>query len=190
MTIDAHKVAMDLVDARRHSLDAALARAPSASGIYAWWSIDPDIGGVPGTMHADGYLYYVGIANRTARSLRTRLHDHIRKTTRRSTERVTLAALLGPGRGWTTMSVAMGKTHPARYRTVLANPFHERALSQWMADHLRVSWVELPDPGDVEGGVISFLRPPLNLAKNTAHPSYPIVRAARSAFNRSSDAVP
>jgi len=182
--VTADEVADALLAATRFSLGEAAERAPRDAGIYSWWSKLPQIGGVPGTHHGDDYLYYVGIADRAHASLSARLHDHIRKTTRKSTDRKTLAALIGPERHWKTERVRIG---PASHKTVtvLASADSEAELSAWMGENFRVSWVTLDRPGDVETAIFRILRPPLNLKGNTLHPEYPRVKAARHAFNAS-----
>lgn len=159
--------------------------APETPGVYAWWSREPAIGGVNGTPHGSSFLYYIGKAGT---SLRGRLGQHVSGTTRNSTLRTTFAALWQPEYHWATASV---RTNPgesdraAKFRTVLASPQDEGALSEQMAETLLVSWVVHPDPAEVEQSVINLLRPPLNLQHNQHHADYGQVQALRSAFNAS-----
>ena len=164
--------------------------APRSPGVYAWWSKEAVLGGVPGTPHSDAFLYYVGKAKK---SLRSRLRRHISGTTRTSTLRTTFAALWQPQYEW---EAARARTNPretespARFRTVLASTQHEAELSELITKSLIVSWVEHPDPALVERVAIERLRPPLNLQQSRRHPSYGQVDAMRRTFNASATLAP
>lgn len=158
--------------------------APKGPGVYAWWSKEAALGGVPGTPHGDVFLYYVGKAT----LLRCRLRQHASAKTRCSTLRTTLAALWRPQFGWATVRVRTNPRAPQgpeKYRMVLASAQDEAALSELIARSLIVSWVEHADAGSVERGVIERLSPPLNLQNNDHHPSYSRVAELRRAFNAS-----
>ena len=45
----------------------------------------------------------------------------------------------------------------------------ERILSDWMNENAFVCWLEHSAPWEIEGQLILELRPPLNLAENSAH---------------------
>ncbi len=145
--------------------------APRAPGIYAWWSSEPQLLGVPGTPLAGSFLFYVGITKKK-RDLRKRLSTHTTGSARSSTVRLSLASL---GAVQTTpLDAGRGKVRLAADA--------EAELTVWIADHLHVSWFETDRPGDVEAAVIGALRPPLNLEHNASHPMYATVKAARATF--------
>lgn len=158
-------------------VDLAQARVqlPAAPGLYAWWGRFGAVPGISGPRHpsADLQLLYVGIAPNGAASqatLRSRVGgDHIRGTTGSSTLRRSLAALLSDQQGWRSRWTT---------RPVLVNA-DELRLSEWMAEKLRLTWAEHPEPWTVEAAVIAELEPPLNQADNSAHPLYAHVREAR-----------
>ncbi|MCZ2813826.1 hypothetical protein O2W15_20535 [Modestobacter sp. VKM Ac-2979] len=157
------------------SLDEARAGVPAEPGVYAWWGRFGALPGISGPRHeaADLQLLYVGIAPNGAASkatLRSRVvGDHIRGTTGSSTLRRSLAALLSEQQGWQSRWTT---------RPVLVNR-DELALSEWMAEKLRLTWAEHPKPWTVEVAVITELEPPLNQADNAAHPLYSYVLDAR-----------
>jgi hypothetical protein len=89
---------------------------------------------------------------------------------RSSAIRQSLAALLLEDQGWIT------RWSGSRAQLIYE---HNRALSQWQRDHLRLAWVERARPWSVEASVIALIEPPLNLAGNTAHPLYAELKALR-----------
>jgi hypothetical protein len=117
------------------------------------------------------YLYYLGITKKRA-DLRHRLSTHAHGTARRSTLRLVLAGL---------GAVEVVPEGSGRRKVKL--PYTaERELTAWIGANLRVSWLEVPSPGDLEAALIAELRPPLNLEHNKAHPMYAHVKASRAAF--------
>ncbi|MCF6509817.1 hypothetical protein E9549_20845 [Blastococcus sp. MG754426] len=92
-----------------------------------------------------------------------------------------MVALLMPSEGYTT-----------RWTTDRVVPIDadEERLSGWMREHLRVTWVEHPDPKDVEAAVINDLGPPLNQDHNKAHPLYATIAAARATYRASAGPRP
>nr|WP_127783571.1 hypothetical protein [Rhodococcus sp. X156] len=66
----------------------------------------------------------------------------------------------------------------------------EARLSQWMREHLRVTWVQHPEPRAVEAAVIAELAPPLNQAHNSDHPLYSSIASARAAYRASAGPRP
>lgn len=147
------------------------AEAPRAPGIYAWWSTEPNLLGIPGTPLGGSFLYYVGIT-KSARSLRSRLAKHATGKARSSTLRLTLAAL---GAVLTTPLSAGGSK-------VSLAPGAETELTPWIANHLEVSWFACDEPGPIEATIIGEMRPPLNIEHNKSHPMCATVGAARAAF--------
>jgi hypothetical protein len=148
-----------------------------AHGIYAWWLINSDaLPSVPTTAHpVDPYgLIYVGIGPGRAgskRALRARFRDH-GKDAGRSTLRHALASLLYRREGWRLRWTD---------RPLLADADND-ALTTWMDTNLRVQWVRLPEPWDMETEIVHRMRPPLNRSHNQAHPFYRELGEARGRF--------
>jgi hypothetical protein len=154
---------------------------PAQPGLYAWWAATGAIPGITGPPHPSVplELLYVGIAPSRATSrarLRSRvLGNHAGGNTGASTLRRSLAALLTDSEGYRTRWTS---------RTILL-PEDELRLTAWMREHLFLTWAVHPEPWAVEREVIARLTPPLNQAENSAHPLYPVVRAARKRWTDS-----
>lgn len=149
----------------------------AAHGIYAWWLIDSQaLPAVPTTAHPiePFGLIYVGIGPGRASSkrvLRARFSDH-GKDTGRSTLRRALASLLYQQEGW----------RPRWTDRPLLTEADNDALTAWMEANLRVQWVRVLEPWDIEGEVVRLMRPPLNRTHNQEHPFYEEVGDARERF--------
>ncbi len=50
------------------------------------------------------------------------------------------------------------------------------------SDHLRVGWVKVARPWDVEEGLVRAMRPPMNREHNADHPFYEQMGEARKRF--------
>jgi hypothetical protein len=128
--------------------------APEEHGIYAWWMAPGAIPDLNGPAHAAEKLelLYVGIAPKDAQSkatLRSRIRgQHLGGNIGSSTFRQSLAALLSEDRGW--------MTRWSRGRAQLVHE-HNRALSKWQRDHLRLAWVECVCPWIIEARVIALM---------------------------------
>jgi hypothetical protein len=163
-----------IADAHRTPNDGGL---PKTHGVYAWWMSPEAIPGLQGPAHPAEQLelLYVGIAPKDAQSkatLRSRIRgQHLGGNIGSSTFRQSLAALLFEDQGWITRWSGS--------RTQLV-PEHNRALSEWQREHLRLAWVERARPWLIEGRVIALMQPPLNLAANTSHPLYGRLKALRA----------
>ena len=123
-------------------------------------------------------LLYIG----SAEDLRTRVgRNHLRGPTGSSTLRRALAALLMRSEGYTT-----------RWTTDRVVPIDadEARLSEWMRQHLRVTWAAHPNPEAVKTTVIQELGSPLNQRDNQSHPLYETVKAARAAYRASAGPQP
>jgi hypothetical protein len=161
--------------------EEASAILPRTSGLYAWWAAPAVLPGVSGPRHPhdDGLeLLYIGLA----RNLRTRVgKNHFRGPTGSSTLRRALVALLMPTEGYST-----------RWATDRVVPIDadEARLSEWMREHLRVTWAQHPNPDGVEAAVIAELGPPLNQRDNASHPLYETIKAARAAYRASAEPRP
>jgi hypothetical protein len=158
---------------------AELAAIPARHGVYAWWfDVVPDGVPVDGCLTRTGWtLLYVGISPKrpsangrppSRQNVRTRVGYHFRGNAEGSTLRLTLGVLLG---------LELRRVGSGTRRTFSAQ---EAVLSQWMADHARVSFVEHPEPWLLEERLIAELPLPLNLDQNT-HPFRPVLSALRSA---------
>jgi hypothetical protein len=56
----------------------------------------------------------------------------------------------------------------------------EQRLSDWMAQHARVSWVMLPRPWEIERVLIARGKLPLNVDKSNPHPFVSCLRTIRN----------
>lgn len=148
-----------LVDART---------APREKGVYAWW-FAPGALPVPtdGCAVAEGSeLLYVGIAPRkpssagkeSASRLRTRLIAHARKDASRSTLRLSLGVLLLDQLGL-TLGMHRGRLN--------WGPEGELALTRWMNEHARISWVLDDEPWEFESELLARISLPLNVDGRT-----------------------
>lgn len=150
---------------RLHRCDDA--SIPDEPGVYGWYFSDLD-GVVPleGCHEVGGrWLLYVGIApSRTGSdaTLRSRIRNHCGRDASRSTLRRSLGSLLADRLGLQMRRV--GKSERRQFGK------GEAALSEWMAEHARVSWVVVEEAWTVESAVIAELHPPLNLEHNADHP--------------------
>lgn len=175
---EATVVADELVFAEAFGIGHILASpdiVPRHKGLYSWWMTPGSVPGLSGPVHPNrpNQLLYVGIASKPSSDLRQRLTTHIGGTSRRSTQRLSLAALLADKYRWSAATVSG--------RPALAPEF-EAQLNLFMARNLQVSWLAHDDPESVEKSVIERLMPPLNLDGNSSHPAYPYVKAKRAAF--------
>lgn len=158
-----------LIDAPPRSIaDLVLVSRP---GVYAWWgeiSWPPSFPAVP-----PGLPIYVGKADTEPLGQRARSF-HLRRT-RGSALRRSLAAVL--------VDELELQPHVVRDRRSWAlNAVGEAKLTAWMHDQLRVTWVELDDPGEVEQAIILQLLPPLNDKHATGSPYRAPMRELREAL--------
>jgi len=156
---------------------AALDADRAAHGIYAWWLIHSEaLPAVPTTAHPGEPcgLIYVGVGPGRASSkrvLRARFGDH-GKDAGRSTLRRALASFLYEREGWRLQWTD---------RPLLAHADND-ALTTWMNTNLRVQWVRVPEPWDIEAEIVREMRPPLNRTHNQEHPFYKQLGVARERF--------
>jgi hypothetical protein len=160
------------------ALDDDLASLPRAKGLYAWWVASgalPDLPGLPHPVHGSVRTLYVGLAA----NLRARItRNHMRRSGS-STLRRTLAGLLLAEQGLRTRWTD---------RVVLVDD-DELRLTDWMREHLLLSYCENDDPRLVEAEAIRRLRPPLNI-DHASGPVRDTVRSARSRFYASAGLRP
>jgi hypothetical protein len=158
-------------------LSSTLDAHARAHGIYSWWLIHRDaLPEVRTTAHPSEPvgLLYVGIGpgtSKSRRTLRERFGDHTRDTGH-STLRRSLAALLFEREGW----------WPYWTDRPLLEDEDNDALTDWQTEHLRVQWLQVPTPWDIERDIVHAMRPPLNRTHNRAHPFYKRVGKAREQF--------
>ncbi|MEV8547936.1 GIY-YIG nuclease family protein [Streptomyces sp. NPDC051572] len=165
--------------AKPHTLGAAVAALPITTGLYAWWA-PPEVlapfGGPVNESDPGQRLLYLGKAKR----LRTRIISNHLRDSGRSTLRRTLAGLLMPAEGYRT-------TWTDR---VVVTPEDEQRLTDWMREHLLLTWSERPDPVPLETTLISRLRPPLNLDGTEQGTTRERVKQARAVYYTSAGPRP
>ncbi|MEW2081275.1 GIY-YIG nuclease family protein [Streptomyces sp. NPDC005283] len=129
---------------------------PAVAGVYGWHFDEAPAQGL-----VTGQLLYVGIAPRhmsnrpSTQNLRKRVRYHFRGNAAGSTLRLTLGCLLGlelrrVGSGGRMTFGRVGET----------------VLTQWMAEHAQVCWLEHEEPWTMESKLIAKLDVPLNLDQN------------------------
>lgn len=166
------------VSARR---PAAIGGLPDEAGLYAWWLADrsklPQVPAANHSLKPDLSLLYVGIAPVDAQSsatLRSRvIGNHLSGNIAASTFRFSLAALLMRALNFVPLKTST--------KVVLSRDDNQR-LTDWQHANLRISWCRLPEPWQVESAVISVTKPPFNLAENSVHPFYKVLKQARADF--------
>ncbi|MER6077041.1 GIY-YIG nuclease family protein [Streptomyces sp. NPDC001833] len=152
-------------------LSEAVDALPRTAGLYAWWappSVLPSFSGPVNSADPGRRLLYLGKATR----LRSRITSNHLRRSGSSTLRRTLAGLLMPAEGYRTTWTD---------RVVLVSADEER-LTEWMYEHLALTWVEHSDPHLVEGELISRLGPPLNVDGAGQGAALTMVREARARY--------
>lgn len=168
-----------IAHARRPDKDGGV---PAEPGVYEWWlaSSDalPEVPAYPHPTEPGLRLLYVGIGPRDAASketLRSRgLKKHVGSGLADSTFRRSLAALLWEEHGWTPRLTDAG-----RFKF---SPEDDAGLRAWQERNLRLSWVHVERPWDVEDFAIGQLEPPFNLLDNDDHPFSEDMADARALF--------
>lgn len=149
--------------------------AETSTGIYAWWDL--------GAALADKYPadfppvdatrpLYIGIAERQSLADRG-LKMHLKRT-RMSGLRRSLAALLRDELELSSQVVT------ARGGMFGLTPTADAALTNWMLQHLHVTWIAHPAPSAVEGLIVGSEPPPLNYDHATHGPYAARMRALRA----------
>ena len=152
----------------------ALVKVPQ-TGVYAWWDLDGAL-----TAHyprdfpsvRPNRPLYIGLAAR--QGLASRGLDMHLKRTRVSGLRRSLSALL-----WNELDLVAGVL-PARGGMFGLTKDVEPRLTEWMLDHLFVTWVIHDAPGEVESDIISEELPPLNYDHATHGPYAAHMRKLRA----------
>ncbi|WP_439028790.1 GIY-YIG nuclease family protein [Gordonia terrae] len=151
-----------LLTGPRRTPDVTASEA-AGTGVYAWWGSEylpwpPDFPPTSITIPL-----YVGLA--APQTVGKRIAKNHLSSTRRSALRRSLTALL--------VDDLKLRPHVERLQApgkfTLA-PLGERALTEWMREHLSVSWLATNRPGPVEAAVIAELLPPLNDVHATGSP--------------------
>lgn len=137
---------------------------------------------------------YIGRAERSLRSHDRAMHFTSGETSA-STLRRSVAALLGPGAGWTFQSrrpAAPGTPSKRNDITHYRLDEHgEEALTAWMMRSLQVGWIVPPSEtelGVLEKKAIDYYQPPLNLTLSK-HLFATATREARAAVVRGLEAA-
>jgi hypothetical protein len=166
---------------------------PRSSGVYAWYFREIPTG-VPTdecVKHGDLTLLYVGIAPKeppkngtsaSARTLRSRIRNHMRGNAYCSTLRLTIGCLLADQLGLQLRRVGSGK------RMTFADG--ESTLSTWMDQNAFVCWMECERPWVLEREIIGTVNLPLNLDQNSRHPYCSTLRACRAAAKARARSLP
>ena len=177
-TVDTWENVRDALLAAPPQPPMALGAEPS-TGIYAWWDLD---GALARQYPADfppvdaGRPLYIGIAERQGLAARG-LKMHLKRT-RMSGLRRSLAALLRDELALTSQVVA------ARGGMFGLTPTADAALTNWMLQHLRVTWVAHPEPSTVEGPIVGTELPPLNYEHATRGPYAAHMRGLRAGLRK------
>ncbi|MDF2916451.1 MAG: hypothetical protein K0S70_668 [Microbacterium sp.] len=146
----------------------------SRPGIYAWWGSVPWPSGFPEVDTTKPL--YVGIA--ASQSLGERVSKNHLRRTRSSALRRTLTGLLLDTSSLRGHVVVTDASNPSKFGLDAAG---EAALTRWMLENLRVTWVTLPAPGGEEKAIIGELLPPLNDTHAARSPYRATVAALRAA---------
>lgn len=167
----------------RDQVLAAPSPVPAVPGVYGWWFRRlPTAMDVSRCLTRDGCtLLYTGISPKrpptngsapSRQTLRDRLRTHYAGNAEGSTLRKTLGVLLANELGIQLRVVGSGKR-----MTFVAG---EQRLSEWMAAHALVSWVEDPQPWVLENSLIRALDVPLNLQGNSHNRFHPQLSGQRA----------
>ncbi|MEW1935524.1 GIY-YIG nuclease family protein [Rhodococcus sp. NPDC079359] len=154
-------------------VNTCAAALPSTPGIYSWWADTvtfPLLSSPTAATNSTDRLLYLGLAS----NLRKRVtQNHLRRSGS-STLRRTLAGLLMDTENYSTRRTD---------RVVLVEE-DERRLTDWMEEHLRLSWVEFGHPKLIETALIQRLQPPLNVM-HTRGTNREIIDSARQRYRAS-----
>jgi hypothetical protein len=171
------KAAADLWHDRAHP--------PPTSGVYAWYFnvLPPEVLAAGSHVHGEWTLLYVGIAPSAptgSSTLRKRLRSHFRGDASRSTLRLTLGCLLG---------LELRRVLEGSKSRMMFAGGGEPHLSEWIAEHARVSWITHATPWELEGDLISKVNLSLNVDRNS-HPFVPTLRALRDRAREHARSLP
>jgi hypothetical protein len=156
---------------------------PDEPGVYAWF-FRPVPPRVPWTdcFGRNGYrLLYVGIAprhrvsgkDRTRRTLRERMKNHLRGSISSSTLRISLAALLKGQKRILTERTPRGSVRIGE---------HEDKVTSWMVSSGSVVWLQHSRPWEIEAQLMGMYSLPLNIKGNRDHPFAHELRLLRRAL--------
>lgn len=160
----------------REEVLASPCPVPQQAGVYGWW-----FSRVPGKIRSDGCVWrdhscllYTGISPKrppangrppSTQSLRARIKYHLTGNAEGSTLRKTLGSLLSG-----ELDIELRRVGSGSRMTFVEG---ERALSAWMSEHARVSWIVDGSPWLLEAQIISNVDVPLNLDGNKHNAFYP-----------------
>jgi hypothetical protein len=137
----------------------------SIKGVYAWWFRNlPSFVPLYGTRRSNEMaLLYVGTSKRP---LRKRLGEHVRHDASRSTLRRSIGCLLAEELRIELEVTRVSRVSKCHFGFGLLG---EQALSSWMEENARISWVQHTEPLLLEQYVIDTLTLPVNVRGNN-HP--------------------
>jgi len=154
---------------------------PATPGLYGWYfqELPSGLDG-SGCIEVDRRrLLYVGIAPSrplardglpSTSTLRSRIRMHYAGNAEGSTLRFTLGSLLAAD--------LRLQQDPTRRSKSFGEG--EVWLSEWMQRNAYVTWIQYPEPWEIERKVVEKLDLPLNLAHNRSHPFWRHLSKARS----------
>ncbi len=168
-------------------------RPPTSPGAYGWYfdALPPFVPLHDCHRLGEWRLAYVGISPKappengaapSKQSLRQRIRNHFNGNAEGSTLRLSLGAILA-----SELGIELRRVGSSGRRTFGPN---EEVLSNWMATHARVVWLEHSTPWELETEVICRLSLPLNLAGNRDHPFHPRLTAIRRDAKEHADRLP
>lgn len=147
-------------------------QVPTGAGVYAWFFASclgfDEAAQRP--MRDGMSLLYIG----KARSLRKRLLNHCRNSSGGSTLRRSIGSLLLQDLGLIARQVG------ARRKLSFVRE-SEQVLSDWLAAHAAVTWVQCDRAGELESWLIGHHRPPMNLMGNRGAEASRLLQARTTA---------
>jgi hypothetical protein len=163
----------DLLNAKH--LSPATVVGVTSPGLYAWWDDEKSIPWPAVFPRVDDERpAYVGIA--ASQSLGTRFERNHLGRTRGSGLRRSLAGLLVEQ---LNLDQHLLLNDVSRRSKFTLDEEGEARLTAWMLEHLRVTWVEMADPGRAEEALVASLLPPLNDSHATGSPYRTSMRGVR-----------
>jgi GIY-YIG catalytic domain-containing protein len=137
----------------------------SIKGVYAWWFKNtPSVVPLDGTRRSGELaLLYVGTSKRP---LRNRLKEHVRDDASRSTLRRSIGCLLAEQ---LRLELEVTRVSRMSHCHFGFGSSGEYALSRWLDENARVSWVQHDEPLLLEQYLIKTLTLPINVKGNN-HP--------------------
>lgn len=166
---------------------------PRQPGVYAWFfkNVPPEVPSNDCVKWNDLLMLYVGISPKlppisgspSKQTLWNRVRYHYNGNAEGSTLRLTLGCLLSD-----ELDIQLRRVGSGNRMTFTKNG--EGKLSEWMEKNAFVSWVEHPEPWNLEHELIKTLSLPLNLQDNREHHFHAQLSAIRSAHKQRARELP